>query len=127
MNIKKVTAAVAKTPVKSPAVAAKVATKLAGVKPPDSVVPTQAPRKPKEKSAKKERKEKVIRDSFTMPQSEYQKIFKIKEACLKAGLPVKKSQVLRAGLKVLGEMNAAKLRQALAGLEKINTGRTKKC
>ena len=75
---------------------------------------------------KKERKEKVVRDSFTMPQSEYRKIAEIKETCLKAGLPVKKSEVLRAGLKALGEMNAAQLKRALAGLEKIKTGRPKK-
>lgn len=78
------------------------------------------------KKPKKEHKEKVVRDSFTMPQSEYQKIAEIKEACLKAGLPVKKSEVLRAGLKALGEMNAAQLKRALAGLEKIKTGRPKK-
>lgn len=85
-----------------------------------------APSKAVAKKPKKEHKEKVVRDSFTMPQSEYQKIAEIKETCLKAGLPVKKSEVLRAGLKALGEMNAAQLKRALAGLEKIKTGRPKK-
>jgi len=87
---------------------------------------TPAPAKDVSKKPKKEHKEKVVRDSFTMPQSEYRKIAEIKEACLKAGLPVKKSEVLRAGLKALGEMNAAQLKRALAGLEKIKTGRPKK-
>ena len=85
-----------------------------------------APAKAATKKPKKEHKEKVVRDSFTMPQSEYQKIAEIKEICLKAGLPVKKSEVLRAGLKALVEMNAAQLKRALAGLEKIKTGRPKK-
>lgn len=85
-----------------------------------------AAKKPKKEHPKKEHKEKVVRDSFTMPQSEYQKIAEIKETCLKAGLPVKKSEVLRAGLKALVEMNAAQLKRALAGLEKIKTGRPKK-
>ncbi|MFZ2525200.1 MAG: hypothetical protein WAW87_07775 [Candidatus Ferrigenium altingense] len=85
-----------------------------------------AAKKPKKEHPKKEHKEKVVRDSFTMPQSEYQKIAEIKEACLKAGLPVKKSEVLRAGLKALVEMNAAQLKRALAGLERIKTGRPKK-
>lgn len=85
-----------------------------------------AAKKPKKEHPKKEHKEKVVRDSFTMPQSEYQKIAAIKETCLKAGLPVKKSEVLRAGLKALVEMNAAQLKRALAGLEKIKTGRPKK-
>ena len=86
----------------------------------------KAPAKAAAKKPKKEHKEKVVRDSFTMPQSEYQKIAEIKETCLKAGLPVKKSEVLRAGLKALVEMNAAQLKRSLAGLEKIKTGRPKK-
>ena len=85
-----------------------------------------APAKAVAKKPKKEHKEKVVRDSFTMPQSEYRKIAEIKEACRKAGLPVKKSEVLRAGLKALSELNAAQLKRALAGLEKIKTGRPKK-
>ena len=91
-------------------------------------LPEKAPDtgKPAAKKQKKEHKEKVVRDSFTMPQSEYRKIAEIKEARLKAGQPVKKSEVLRAGLKALGEMNEAQLKRALAGLEKIKTGRPKK-
>lgn len=69
---------------------------------------------------------KVVRDSFTMPQDEYLKIAEIKEAGLKAGVPVKKSEVLRAGLKALVTMSPAQLKAALAGLERIKTGRPKK-
>jgi hypothetical protein len=75
---------------------------------------------------KKERKVKVVRDSFTMPEGEYLKIAEIKDICAKAGQPVKKSEVLRAGLKALAAMNPAQLKRALAGLEKIKTGRPKK-
>ncbi|MDH4286613.1 MAG: hypothetical protein OEV26_04240, partial [Gallionella sp.] len=57
--------------------------------------------KPTEKKIK--HKAKIVRDSFTMPQSEYQKIADIKETCLKAGIHVKKSEVLRAGLQALCE------------------------
>lgn len=78
------------------------------------------------KKAKKNHKEKVVRDSFTMPQSEYQKIAEIKESCLKAGMHVKKSEVLRAGLKALCEKNDAQLKLSLRSLEKIQTGRPKK-
>lgn len=84
-------------------------------------------KKPKVKEPKiKEPKVKVVRDSFTMPQGEYLKIAEIKEAALKAGVPVKKSEVLRAGLKALVAMTPARLKVALAGLEKIKTGRPKK-
>ena len=78
------------------------------------------------KKARKEHKVKIVRDSFTMPQDEYQKISEIKEACLKSGLHVKKSEVMRAGLKVLSGLTAAQLKQALGNLEKIKTGRPKK-
>jgi hypothetical protein len=102
-------------------------TAAATVKPAMKKAPVEkAPAEAAVKKPKKEHKEKVVRDSFTMPQSEYQKIAEIKETCLKAGLPVKKSEVLRAGLKALVEMNAAQLKRALAGLERIKTGRPKK-
>ena len=78
------------------------------------------------KKARKEAKVKVVRDSFTMPQSEYQKIADLKEACLKTGLHVKKSEVLRAGLQALTALSVAQLKSALAGLDKIPTGRPKK-
>jgi hypothetical protein len=78
-----------------------------------------------EKKAKKEHKIKVVRDSFTMPQSEYQKIADIKAASLKAGLHVKKSEVLRAGLQALAALTPLQLKRALAGLEKVKTGRPK--
>ncbi len=77
------------------------------------------------KPSKKKPKTKVVRD-FSMPQAEYQKITEIKEACLKAGLRVKKSVVLRAGLKALGEMNGAQLKHAMTGFGKIRAARPKK-
>ena len=97
MTTKKNSAATANTSAKkSPVKKAKIPAKTAAKAP----VKTQADMAPKQaaKKAKKEHKEKVVRDSFTMPQSEYRKIAEIKESCLKAGLHVKKSEVLRAGL-----------------------------
>ena len=85
-----------------------------------------AAKKPKKEHPKKEHKEKVVRDSFTMPQSEYQKIAEIKELCLKAGVQVKKSEVLRAGVIALCAMNEAQLSRALSSLDKIKTGRPNK-
>lgn len=86
----------------------------------------QIPEKAEAKKPEKARKEKAVRDSFTMPQSEYRKIAEIKEASLKVGLSVKKSEVLRAGLKALCDMNAAQLKRVLAGVEKVRIGRPKK-
>ena len=90
---------------------------------------TATPAKPTVKTpkiSKKEHKVKVVRDSFTMPQNEYQKIAEIKGICLKAKMHVKKSEVLRAGLKLLSGLGIAQLKREMAGLEKIKTGRPKK-
>lgn len=73
------------------------------------------------KKPKKEPKEKIVHDCFSMPRTEHRKIAEIKEACLENGLHVKKSEVLRAGLRVLGEMNEAQLKRAIAWLEKVKT------
>ena len=78
------------------------------------------------KKARKNHKKKVVRDSFTMPHDEYQKIAEIKTACLKAKMHVKKSEVLRAGLKLLSGLGTVQLKRELAALEKIKTGRPKK-
>ena len=87
---------------------------------------TVARPKPAAEKPVKEPKVKVVHDSFSMPKTEYRKIAEIKEACLKAGLQVKKSEVLRAGLKALGAMTEAQLKSAIAGLEKVKTGRPKR-
>jgi len=115
-------APVKKAAAKKAVVPAKAAVKPAAkpsARPKAAAVIKQAEKKPKSKV-------KVVRDSFTMPQNEYQKISEIKEACLEAGLQVKKSEVLRAGLKALVALSPAQLKRALAGLEKIKTGRPNK-
>lgn len=120
MATKKTAATKPKTTVTKAPALTKAAAKSA------AALPVKAAAKASAKKPKKEPKEKVVRDSFTMPKSEYQKIAEIKEASLKAGLPVKKSEVLRAGLKLLSGLNAAQLKRAIAGLEKIKTGRLNK-
>ena len=70
--------------------------------------------------------QKVVRDSFTMPTKEYAKIAKVKEACLKAGFQIKKSELLRIGIAVISDMGPKKLKSAQAKLDPIKTGRPKK-
>ena len=72
------------------------------------------PAMPTNALATKNPKIKIVRD-FSMPQVEYQKISAIKEICLKAGIRAKKSEILRAGLKVLGEMNDEQIINAIEG------------
>ena len=71
-------------------------------------------------------KVKVVRDNFTMPQSDYAKIGELKQACLKAGMRVKKNKLLRAGLHALGKLSVPQLKQAIARMEQIKTGRSLK-
>src|SRR3989338_3594381 len=133
MTIKKNSAATAtsakKAPVKKATARKPGATAIPAAKPAVKEtlkITASAASKQAAKKMKKEHKVKIVRDSFTMQQSEYQKIAEIKEACLKAGLHVKKSEVLRAGLKALCEKNDAQLKQSFRALEKIRTGRPKK-
>lgn len=109
------------------AVAKPVAKKTpAARKPATAKAAAAKPEKKAKKEKKAEGKVKVVRDSFTMPQADYDIIAEIKQKTLKTGLHVKKSELLRAGLHVLAKLSIAQLKQTLAGLEKIKTGRPSK-
>ncbi len=80
---------------------------------------------PQSKSAKP-RKIKLIRDSYAMPEAEYAQIAQLKQRLLELGESVKKSELLRAGLAQLATLDDAALQAALAGVERIKTGRPAK-
>src|SRR2546427_11390597 len=67
--------------------------------------------------------EKVTRDSFTMPSTDYEKISQLRARCLKAGLSVTKSEIMRAGLHALERLSLEHLREVITSLEKVKTGR----
>ncbi len=71
----------------------------------------------------KPERERVIRDSFTLPASDYQRIARIKERALKSTFHANKSEIMRAGLLLLDELPDAELTSALRRVEKIKTGR----
>lgn len=72
---------------------------------------------------KKASKTKVIRDSFSFPDFDYRKISELKKTCLAAGIPVKKGEILRAGLNLLTELSVDELSQVMQKVEKVKTGR----
>ncbi|CAB3803414.1 hypothetical protein LMG28614_05815 [Paraburkholderia ultramafica] len=77
-----------------------------------------------EMKAKRAKKEKVVRDSFTMPKSDYEKIAALKQKCLDAGVSVKKSELLRAGLLLLDSAPTTEgLLAAVSAVETVKTGR----
>lgn len=65
----------------------------------------------------------LVRDSFTMPEQEYAVLGTVKQACLKAGFEVKKSELLRIGVALLGQLDIAALRAVLGSLPQLKTGR----
>jgi hypothetical protein len=76
--------------------------------------------------AKRAKKDKVVRDSFTMPKSDYEKIAALKLKCQEAGVSVKKSELLRAGLQMLDAASQNRLVAAIAAVEQVKTGRPAK-
>ena len=68
-------------------------------------------------------KEKVIRDSFTLPSGDYELIAALRQRCLNLALNATKSEVIRAGLHVLMSSSDDDLVNAIDNLEKIKTGR----
>jgi hypothetical protein len=72
------------------------------------------------------KKPKLVRDSFTMPESDYALFASLKQRALAAGADVKKAELLRAGLALLAKLNDAELVKAIGLVERIKTGRPKK-
>ena len=69
---------------------------------------------------------RVVRDGFTMPQSDYDMLKALKIQCLAGGLAVKKSELLRAGVQALAAMQTEQLIEKLRALPEIKAGRKKK-
>lgn len=85
--------------------------------------PAPLPEKKAKKVKKAASKLKVVRDSFTMPKDDYEKIAELKQLFLNSGMHVKKSELLRAGLHALSKLSIAQLKLSISALEKIKTGR----
>lgn len=126
-----VAASAAPKPTTATAPAAKPAAIIDPVKPQAAVavaVATPVVKAVSEKPRKKEadKKMKLVRDSFTMPEADYALFKDLKARSLAAGLEVKKSELLRAALNLLASLNDKDLADNLRQLEKIKTGRPAK-
>lgn len=87
-----------------------------------------APKKTIKNVTKKDKPEKIKmeRDSFTMPKDEYAQITLLKARLTSLGQPAKKSELLRAGIKLLAAMSDNTLKTTLAKIPVIKTGRPNK-
>ena len=111
-------------------VAAKPVRKPTTAKAPIKAAPVKAaPAKPAKpvKASKpvKAKKPKLVRDSFTIPKDEYVVIESLKTRAGKLGQAVKKSELLRAGVKALAAMSDIQFKAALNNVPTIKTGRPK--
>ena len=120
----KATKAVATPAKKAPASPTKAKTEKAKV----AAAPKAkaAPSKASPIKEAKAKKPKLVRDSFTIPKDEYLVIENLKQRALGLSHPVKKSELLRAGLKLLAGLSDAALRTALQAVPSIKTGRPTK-
>lgn len=76
--------------------------------------------------ALKPKKVKLVRDSFTIPKSEYLMLDELKLRATELKHPVKKGELLRAGIKALAAMTATQFHSALQAVPALKTGRPSK-
>jgi hypothetical protein len=107
---KKAPAAKRATPARKPAPAKELAAQK-----PAAADKTEKPRKPK-----------LVRDSFTIPKTEYGVLEELKLRAAKLGRPTKKSEVLRAGVQALAAMGDAAFLACVGAVPAVKTGRPAK-
>lgn len=90
------------------------------------VVAKVAAKPAKEAKASKPRKIKLVRASYTLPDTEYVALSDLKARITKLGTASKKSELLRAGIALLAKLDDAALKLAVAQVEVIKTGRKAK-
>jgi hypothetical protein len=92
-----------------------------------SKVPAKgAPKTPSKPAAAKstaEAKPELVRDSFTIPKSEYAVLDALKLRAANLARPTKKSEVLRAGIGALSVMSDKVFLAALGAVPSLKTGR----
>jgi hypothetical protein len=69
------------------------------------------------------KRDKLVRDSFTMPKGEYALLADLKQRATTLARPAKKSELLRAGIKALAAMGDTAFLAALYDVPALKTGR----
>ena len=128
VSAKRAPSKAARAPAKSPAkpplkTAAKTPVKAKLSPQAKTTVKTAAKPVSKPVKVEKAKKPKMIRDSFTIPKTEYVVIDALKERAGKLSRAAKKSELLRAGVKALAAMSDAAFLAALTAVPTIKTGR----
>lgn len=113
------------TPATGKKVASRTQAKSAPVKKPSAPAASAVVPERLEKAGKP-KKPKLVRDSFTMPEDEYEQIALLKKRLLTQGIAAKKSEILRAGLALLNRQGAEELIAEINQLKPVKTGRPAK-
>lgn len=128
----KAVAAVKKTAVKAGAPRAAATAKKASIPTPALPKPVAA-KQVKDTKAVKDKptklrapKIKMVRDSFTFPESDHKQLTDLKKRVVVLGHEVKKGELVRVGIAVLSAMDNKALLAAVAKVDKLKTGRPKK-
>lgn len=79
----------------------------------------EKPAKPTQpaKAAKKPKPPKPVRDSYSMPQAEFDALKKLKGRAKSLGVPAKRSEILRAGMRLLQRMDDEHFAVLLASVQ----------
>ena len=105
-------------PKKAPSAKMPVAAKSPAVKTPATKTAVAKP--------VKEKKPKLVRDSFTFPKAEYEVLEAMKQRAAKLTVTVKKTELLRAGIKSLAALSDTAFMSAMAAVPSLKTGRPAK-
>jgi hypothetical protein len=105
---------------------AKPATSGSASKPAVASKPEKATKAAAAAVAEGKGRQKMVRDSFTMPRGDYELIAQLKQRSLAGQRVAKKSELLRAGLHALTALSDTQLLGRLDALAPIKTGRPKK-
>jgi hypothetical protein len=107
--------------------ATKVNAKVAAAKSaPGAKATAKTTTKPKSEKVVKVKRVKLVRDSFTIPKNEYAVLDDLKQRAIKLGKPIKKSELLRAGILALAAMPGGAFLASLKAVQIIKTGRPAK-
>lgn len=90
------------------------------------VVKAEAAKGKKAEKPARQKKPKLVRDSFAMPETEYAQIAALKKRLAGLHRETKKSELLRAGVMLLAALNDAELAAVIGRVERIKTGRPAK-
>lgn len=90
------------------------------------VVKTGPAKAGKAEKPSRQKKPKLVRDSYAMPETEYAQIGALKKRLAGLGQETKKSELLRGGIALLAALNDAELTAVMGRVERIKTGRPAK-